>query len=67
MLLFSRSGLQASLKEFSFAVSATQYSLHILVEEGDEFVRMPPEVVIAVLKASCSALDPKHFLFFISR
>ena len=36
--------------------------LHVLVEEGNYFFRMPSEVIVPVLEAPCGALDPEQFL-----
>jgi hypothetical protein len=33
------------------------------VEEGDDFFRMPSEVIVPVLEAPRGALDPEQFLF----
>jgi hypothetical protein len=42
-------------------------SLHMLVEEGENFFRMPSEVVVPVLEAPRGALDPEQFLVLASQ
>jgi hypothetical protein len=37
-------------------------SFHVLLEQGDDFFRMPFGVVITVLEASRDVLDPERFM-----
>ena len=40
---------------------------HMLVEEGEDFFRMPSEVVVTILEASGRALDPEQLLLLAAK
>jgi hypothetical protein len=42
-------------------------SFHVLVEEGDNFLRMLSEVIVTVLEAPGGALDPEQLLFLAAQ
>jgi hypothetical protein len=41
--------------------------IHMLVEEREDFFRMPSEVVVTILEASGRTLDPNQFLLLASQ
>jgi hypothetical protein len=54
----------SSNRTAAWANTHSKSSLHMLVEEGDDFFGMPSEAIVTVLEAPGGALDPEQFLLF---
>lgn len=52
-------GLDGDLRELLIS-----YTCRIPIEEGDEFFRVPAEVIVTVLAALGHVFDPDHFSLF---